>query len=219
MVKAVVFDLDGTLLNTLEDLADSVNYTMRHFHLPEKTIDEVRTSVGNGGRKLMERVIPGGSAHPEFEKIFAFYTPWYENHCQIKTRPYEGVIELLRLLKKRGIGTAIVSNKGDGAVQELYDLYFRDLVDTAVGEREAMGIRRKPCPDTVLEAVRRLGCGPEEAVYVGDSEVDYETARAAGMPCVLVTWGFRTAQDLQALHPDFLIDRAEDFRKLPMFKD
>ena len=214
MVKAVIFDLDGTLLNTLDDLADSVNHTMRHFKLPEKTVDEVRRSVGNGGRKLMERVIPGGNSHPRFEEILAYYTPYYQSHCRIKTAPYDGIMDLLTRLKQQGIASAIVSNKGDGAVQELYRQYFSELVSTAVGEREAQGIRKKPCPDTVLEAVKRIGCSVGEAVYVGDSEVDAQTALAADMRCVLVSWGFRDRPELEALQPDALIDSPEELLKL-----
>ncbi len=208
MIKAVIFDLDGTLLNTLEDLTDSVNAALAHFDLPAKSIEYVRESIGNGGRMLISKVVPGGEEHPCFEQILEYYVPYYQSHCKIKTRPYDGIPEAMRALKDMGIRMAIVSNKGDGAVKELASVYFQDLAAEAVGERE--GIRRKPWPDSVLEAMRLLKCGPDEVLYVGDSEVDHQTAMAAGIPDVLVTWGFRPAEDLRELGSAYLIDRPEE---------
>lgn len=208
MIKAVIFDLDGTLLNTLEDITDSVNAAMRQFELPEVSLEKVRSSVGNGGRVLISKVVPEGEANPRFEEILGYYVPYYEGHCRIKTRPYDGILEMMGVLRDMGLKMAIVSNKGDGAVKELAAIYFQELVAEAVGERE--GIRRKPWPDSVLEAMRLLACGPDEVLYVGDSEVDHETAQAAGIPDVLVTWGFRPAQDLAKLGSAYLIDRPEE---------
>ena len=155
MKKAVIFDLDGTLLNTLEDIADSVNASLRHFSLPEVTLEKVRESVGNGGRTLMERVVQGGSAYERFEELLEYYVPYYQAHCRIKTAPYSGICEAMSELKAMNIKMAIVSNKGDGAVKELADAYFGNLCETAVGERD--GIRRKPAPDSVIEAMKLLG--------------------------------------------------------------
>ena len=207
MYKAAVFDLDGTLLNTLEDIAASVNHTMEKYGFPRKTLDEVRMGVGNGGRKLMERCLPMGAEQPGFEEILTYYSGYYQAHCAIETKPYDGIMPMLETLKNQGVKMAIVSNKGDGAVKALAEEHFRGLIDQAVGERE--GIRRKPCPDTVLEAMRLLGCGPEETLYVGDSDVDYHTAANAGIHVALVTWGFRNRGELEALQPEHLIDRAQ----------
>ena len=204
MYKSVIFDLDGTLLNTLEDLTDSVNAALRAFSLPERSIDDVRRSVGNGGRNLMRCVVPGGEKHPAFEQILAWYVPYYEAHCRIKTRPYDGIMPLLQALHDAGIPMAIVSNKGDGAVRALAAEHFGGLIGQAVGERE--GIRRKPFPDSVLEAIRLLHADPERTLYVGDSEVDQTTAANAGIDVALVTWGFRDRTSLEALHPKYLID-------------
>ena len=212
MIRAMIFDLDGTLLNTLDDLADSVNAAMREFSLPLKNIDEVRDNVGNGGRRLIAGVVPGGETNPRFEEILAYYVPYYQAHCRIKTKPYDGVLPLLAKLREEGILLAIVSNKGDGAVKELSREYFQDLVCEAVGERE--GIRRKPAPDSVAEAMRLMQVTPEETLYIGDSEVDYETAANAGVPCALVTWGFRGREALAQIHPDYLIDHPQQLTKL-----
>ena len=208
----VVFDMDGTLLNTLDDIADGVNYILRQYQYPEKSLDEVRRAVGNGARQLMRLMLPGGEENPRFDQILKEYGAYYQAHCQEKTRAYEGIPELLGALKEKGVKLAIVSNKGDGAVKELNRQYFAENIETAVGERP--GIRRKPEPDSVLEALRILGSTRERALYVGDSEVDYDTAKNGKMACVLVSWGFRTREQLEALHPDYLIDRPEQFLTL-----
>ena len=210
--KAVIFDMDGTVLNTLEDIADCVNAVLTRFSLPEKSLEEVRQAVGNGVRHLMRCVIPGGESHPRYQEILAYYVPYYQAHCQNKTRAYDGIETAMKQLKAAGYRMAIVSNKGDGAVKELNRLYFAQLVDEAIGERE--GIRRKPAPDSVLEAVRLLGCSVDEAVYVGDSEVDLDTAANAQMPVIGVSWGFRGHAFLEQLHPDYLIDTPEELPAL-----
>lgn len=193
----VIFDLDGTLLDTLEDLADAVNYALRANHMPERTMDEVRRFVGNGVRLLMIRAVPGGEENPCFEDAFALFKSYYGAHCNDNTKPYDGVVGLLRVLKEKGYAVAIVSNKMDSAVKELSSLYFEGLVPVAIGERE--GIRRKPAPDTVFAALRELGKTADTAVYVGDSDVDLTTAENAGMPCISVLWGFRD-KDFLAEH-------------------
>ena len=196
--QTYIFDLDGTLLDTLGDLAASVNYAMRTHGMPEHTVDEVRLFVGNGVRRLMERAVPGGAAHPAFEAAFATFRRHYMEHSLDTTRPYEGILELLQELKRRGRHTAVVSNKFDAATKELCRHFFPDTIDVAVGEHEAEGIRKKPAPDTVLQALSQLGVGQEGAVYVGDSDVDIQTARNSGLPCISVLWGFRDREFLLA---------------------
>jgi len=211
-IKAVIFDLDGTLLDTLRDLAASVNYALRQFGMPEHTIDEVRLFVGNGVRKLMERAVPDGSCNPRFEDVFATFRQHYMQHSLDTTRPYPGIPELLRQLKDRGYLLAVVSNKMMAATQELVAHFFPEI-SVAIGENEAAGIRKKPSPDTVCEALRQLGVTSAEAVYVGDSDVDVATARNSGLPCVSVLWGFRDRSFLEAhgattfiSHPSELTD-------------
>ena len=196
--QTYIFDLDGTLLDTLGDLAASVNYAMRTHGMPEHSVDEVCRFVGNGVRRLMERAVPGGAAHPEFEAAFATFRRHYMEHSLDTTRPYEGIPEMLQELKRRGRHTAVVSNKFDAATKELCRHFFPDTIDVAVGEHEAEGIRKKPAPDTVLQALSQLGVGQEGAVYVGDSDVDIQTARNSGLPCISVLWGFRDREFLLA---------------------
>ena len=196
--QTYIFDLDGTLLDTLGDLAASVNYAMRTNGMPEHSVDEVCRFVGNGVRRLMERAVPGGAAHPAFEAAFATFRRHYMEHSLDTTRPYEGIPEMLQELKRRGRHTAVVSNKFDAATKELCRHFFPDTIDVAVGEHEAEGIRKKPAPDTVLQALSQLGVGQEGAVYVGDSDVDIQTARNSGLPCISVLWGFRNREFLLA---------------------
>lgn len=194
--QAILFDLDGTLLDTLDDLRDACSYALGAVGEPPRTREEVRRFVGNGLGKLMERAIPGGREHPRFQEALAVLQRYYEQHNQVKTRPYEGVLPLLEALKREGYALAIVSNKPDASVKALSALYFGGLVSVAIGERE--NVRRKPAPDTALEALRLLGADKSAALYVGDSEVDVETARNAGLPCLSVTWGFRERDTLEA---------------------
>ena len=189
--KTFIFDLDGTLLDTLGDLAAAVNYALRTHGMPEHSIDDVRRFVGNGVRKLMERAIPDGAANPQFDETFATFRQYYMTHSLDTTRPYEGIPETLAALKERGCRLAVVSNKMMAATQELCQHFFPDTIEVAIGENEAEGIRKKPAPDTVFAALRQLGVGEEGAVYVGDSDVDLETARQSGLPCISVLWGFR----------------------------
>lgn len=195
-MKAVVFDLDGTLLNTLEDLADATNWALRKNGMSERALEEVRYFVGNGVRKLIERAVPDGEQNPLFEQTFEDFKRYYVVHCQDKTCLYDGVPEMLRALKARGFRLAIVSNKLQAGVDELYERYFRDTVEVAIGERPE--VRRKPAPDMVELALRELGVTKEEAVYVGDSDVDLATARNSGLPCISVLWGFRDRHFLEA---------------------
>lgn len=191
MKKAVIFDLDGTLLNTLDDLADSTNYALSRFGYPTRTIEEVRQFVGNGVAKLIERAIPEGKNNPNFEKCLAIFKENYAQNMYNKTAPYNGIIEMLSNLKSKGIKIAVVSNKFDLAVKELCKKYFEGFIDFAAGENEAQGIRKKPAPDTVISVLNEFNFASEDAVYVGDSDVDIMTAKNSKMPCISVTWGFR----------------------------
>ena len=185
-----IFDLDGTLLDTLQDLATSVNYALRQHAMPEHSIDDIRRFVGNGVRKLMERAVPDGAQNPLFESAFATFRQYYMQHSLETTRPYDGIPEMLDELKRRGCRIAVVSNKMMAATQELIAHFFPQI-EVAIGEHEAEGIRKKPAPDTVREALRQLGVTTKNAVYVGDSDVDIETAYNSGLPCISVLWGFR----------------------------
>jgi phosphoglycolate phosphatase len=197
MFNIYVFDLDGTLLDTLQDLANSVNYALRQHGMPEHSVDDIRRFVGNGVRLLMERAVPDGARNPQFEETFATFRQHYMQHSLDTTRPYDGIPELLHELKARGCKLAVVSNKMMAATQELCAHFFPEI-EVAIGEHEAEGIRKKPAPDTVCEALRQLGCDKHGAVYVGDSDVDIMTARNSGLPCVSVLWGFRDRQFLTA---------------------
>ena len=194
--KTYIFDLDGTLLSTLNDLASSTNYALRWAGMPERTIEEVRMFVGNGVKLLMERAIPEGVNNPNFEETYAKFREHYMEHNLDTTRPYDGVPELLHELKRRGKHLAIVSNKFYAATQDLAKHFFPDTIEVAIVERE--NIRKKPAPDTVLEALRQLNVSKEDAVYIGDSDVDIMTAKNCGLPCISVLWGFRDK--------DFLIE-------------
>ena len=189
--KTYIFDLDGTLLDTLGDLAASVNYALRTHGLPEHSIDDVRRFVGNGVRRLMERAVPDGADNPLFEEAFATFRRYYMEHSLDTTRPYEGIPEALAALKAHGCHLAVVSNKMMAATQALCSHFFPDTIEVAIGEHEAEGIRKKPAPDTVIAALKALGVGKEDAVYVGDSDVDIQTACNSGIPCISVLWGFR----------------------------
>ena len=197
--------MDGTLLNTLYDLTDAVNWSLEKFGQPTRSIEEVKAFVGNGLRNLMLQAVPNGEENPVFENLFEFFREYYKSHCNIKTVPYEGIIELMKELKGRGIKMAIVSNKIDSGVKELNQIHFSEFVDIAIGERE--GIGRKPAPDSVNEALRLLEVDKEHAVYVGDSDVDIQTAQNAAIRCVSVSWGFRDEAFLMEHGAGIMIDR------------
>lgn len=208
MYNTYIFDLDGTLLSTLGDLAASCNYALRTNCMPERTIDEVRVFVGNGVKKLMERAVPNGEGNPAFEKTYSDFRKHYMEHNLDTTKPYDGVMDLLKELNSRGKKVAVVSNKFYAATQELCRHFFGNLVQVAIGERE--DIRKKPAPDTVIEAMRQLGVTSEGAVYIGDSDVDIETARNSGMPCISVLWGFRDRDFLLQHGATTLVDTPAD---------
>lgn len=195
-VRAIVFDLDGTLLDTLEDLANAANWALRRNGMPERSLAEIRQFVGNGVRRLIERAVPEGTDEALFERTFDDFKRYYVNHCQERTCLYDGIPELLCVLKERGYRLAIVSNKLQAGVDELYERYFRDMVEVALGEQPQW--QRKPAPDMVLEAMKRLGVTADEAIYIGDSDVDMATARNSGLSCISVLWGFRDRDFLVA---------------------
>ena len=207
-----IFDLDGTILNTLEDLADSTNYALKTCGYPERTMDEVRQFGGNGIRKLMERAVPEGTPVEEIDRVHETFTAHYKVHCADKTRPYDGIMELLQNLKKDGCKLAVVSNKADYGVQELCKQYFDGVFDFAVGERE--GIRKKPAPDSVNEVLKTLGCSRDRAVYIGDSDVDIQTAANAQMDHIIVEWGFRDVPFLIAKGAKVLVEKPEEILEI-----
>ena len=188
--KTYIFDLDGTLLDTLNDLHASCNYALRTHGMPERSLEEVKQFVGNGVKKLMERAIPNGLENPLFEETLQTFRQHYLLHNLDTTLPYPGIMEMLQQLKAQGKRIAVVSNKFYAATQDLCKHFFGDTIQVAIGERE--DIKKKPAPDTVLEALRQLQVTRQDAVYVGDSEVDVETARNSGIPCISVLWGFRS---------------------------
>lgn len=209
--NTVIFDLDGTLLNTLDDLRDSVNVIMQKYGFPQYSIDQIRNFVGNGVGKLIERTVPGGMENENFESALADFKNYYTEHCQIKTKPYDGVLNLMKILYHRGFKLAIVSNKNDAAVKELNEIYFSQYTKAAIGDRK--GANRKPAPDAVFAALKELGSKKENAVYVGDSEVDYETAVNSGLDCILVSWGFRDRELLKGFEGAVVADDCEDLLK------
>lgn len=209
--RLLIFDFDGTVLNTLEDLCGSLNEILRRNRFPERTLNETRHFVGNGIRKLIERAVPEGTSEETIDRLFQEFLPYYEAHCAEKTAPYPGIPELLSRLKKEGFLTAVVSNKADPAVQILCETYFKGLFDIAVGEKP--GIARKPAPDMVDEVLGCLKVSKKEAVYIGDSEVDLKTAENAGLPCIGVDWGFRGADFLREHGADCIVFTPEELRK------
>ena len=207
--KAVLFDMDGTLLDTLDDMTDAVNATMKRSGYPERTREEVRQFVGNGVTRLLELALPGGANDPHFDEAVAAYRTYYASHSEGKTGPYPGVPELVRKLTDAGIACAVVSNKPDLTTKLLAEKFF-PLIRVAAGENEAAGIRRKPAPDMVFAAVRELGLSTADCVYVGDSEVDLETGRAARMDVISVLWGFRDREVLEKAGARMLVRTPEE---------
>lgn len=205
----VIFDLDGTLLDTLDDLMTAVNYVMKKYGYPLHSKGAIRTFVGNGVVHLIACAVPGGIDNPDFEACLADYRAYYETHTMQFTKPYDGVMDLIHKLKEEGYKLAVVSNKQDVATKSLCAKCFPE-VSLAMGEMESKGIRRKPHPDMVLEAIRQLGSEKERCCYIGDSEVDIATARNTGIDCISVTWGFRTAEELCKNGAQLLADNTAD---------
>jgi phosphoglycolate phosphatase len=207
-INTVIFDMDGTVLNTLDDLTTSVNYTMEKFGFPKITLEEYRRAVGNGIRKAIELTVPEGTSQEVIDEMVPVFKEHYDVHCLDKTGPYAGIIELMRELKKRGYKIAIVSNKIDSAVKELNQKFFFEVVEVAIGEQD--GIKRKPAPDMVVKAMDELGSSADEAVYIGDSEVDFATAKNSNLPCISVLWGFRDKAYLEEIGANIFAEEPSD---------
>lgn len=188
-INTILFDMDGTVLDTLDDLTDSVNHVLAIRRMPLRTREEYRQFFGNGIRYALSQAVPENTEAAVIDEMIPVFKAYYDRHCLDKTRPYDGIPDLMRALKKQGYKLAIVSNKIDSAVKELNDRFFAEYVDAAMGETR--DIRRKPAADMVMAALTALNSTREETVYVGDSEVDLETARNAGIPCITALWGFR----------------------------
>ena len=205
--QTAVFDLDGTLLDTLEDLYLATNAALERHSLPRRSRDEVRLFVGNGVEMLIRRAVPAGTDEETILAVLADFKTTYAAICEDHTKPYDGILDMLAALRERGIRMAVVSNKFDAATKKLCEKYFGDLVEVAIGERA--GVRKKPAPDTVHEALKELGVTAEGAVYIGDSDVDIQTARNCGMPCISVTWGLRDEDFLIENGAKALVDTPE----------
>ena len=210
MKVGILFDLDGTLLSTLEDLTDSINHTLRAYHCPERTLAEVKGFIGNGARNLIARSLPGKESDPPFEEVFADYKAYYATHNQIKTHPYEGILEALEEIR-REFPVAVVSNKHDTATKPMCKAYFGEEI-FALGERP--GCPKKPAPDMLRQAMAAIGV--DTCIYVGDSEVDILTAKNAKMYSVGCSWGYRPREVLSETGADVIID--EPTQILDIFK-
>lgn len=207
-----VFDLDGTILDTLCDLRNSVNFALSKNGLPLRSTEEIRAFVGNGIRLLIERSVPENTPVEITDNCFMDFKEHYSKNSAVFTKPYDGIVDVINELKNSGVKTAVVSNKADFAVQELVAEYFPDSFLFATGERE--GVRRKPSPDSVFEAIKELDGDKNKTVYIGDSEVDIETSRNAGVSCIAVTWGFRSKEVLESLKPEYIIDEPSGIKEI-----
>lgn len=208
--QAVLFDMDGTLLDTLSDMHDAVNHILLENGWPQRTLEEIRAFVGNGAAKLMERALPEPIAPQRFHEILVSYKDWYQAHNCVKTAPYPGIPEILAELEKMGVKTAVVSNKPDATTKALAEKFFPGM--PALGQRD--GVDPKPSPALVAQALSDLGVRPENAVYVGDSEVDVATARNAGLPLIAVSWGFRGREKLEIAGAERIADTAPQLLKM-----
>ena len=208
--RYAIFDLDGTLLYTLDDLTDSMNYMLGKHNFPLRTRNEVRNFVGNGVRKLVERAIPTEyKADDEFiDKFYDDFSLYYNSHSDIKTSPYPGTIDMLDKLLENGFDIAIVSNKIDSAVKSLSTKFFGERIKSAIGEKPS--VRHKPEPDMVFMAMEEMGADKENSIYIGDSEVDIQTAKNAGIPCISVLWGFKDRKFLEDSGATVIVESMEE---------
>jgi len=204
MYKAYIFDMDGTILNTIDDLTDSTNYAMEKMGYQTYTVEDVKGFVGNGIMRLILNAVPEGISEEDVKKTHSYFMEHYLVHCKDKTGPYDGIKDLLKFLKEKGKKLAVVSNKADAAVKILADEEFPGLFDIAIGEKE--GINKKPARDMVDIALKELGCDRSEAVYIGDSEVDFKTSVNSELDCILVSWGFRDRKVLETFGAKYLVD-------------
>ena len=212
IIKTIVFDMDGTVLNTIDDLTVSMNYVLDKFNMPGHTMEEYRMFFGNGIEFALRKSVPEDTPSDVIKEMISVFKEHYDIHCLDNTKPYDGILSLMNELKQQGYKMAIVSNKIDSAVKELNEKFFSGVVDVAIGEKP--GIKRKPAPDTVLEALKELKSNINEAVYVGDSEVDFATAQNSGLPCISVLWGFRDRKYLEDIGADTFAEKPEDIIKL-----
>lgn len=212
MNKMVIFDLDGTLLDTLDDLCNSVNYSLRTNNFPERSLAEVRTFVGNGIRLLIERSVPEGTSKELIDKTFECFKTYYAVHCNDKTKTYPGVMDMLKELKKNGYKIAVLSNKAQYAVTKLCDIYFNNLLDDAVGARE--NVAKKPSPDALYICAENNNINLNNVIYVGDSDVDVATANNAGVRGIAVTWGFRSRELLIKCGAKNLADNTDELLQI-----
>lgn len=206
--NTIIFDLDGTLLNTIVDIKDSVNYALDKCGFPKRSLDEINSFVGNGTDDLIKKAVPSNTTKDELSNCTQIYRKHYKNNMDNKTTPYDGILEMITKLKDDGYKLAVVSNKFDSAVKTLCKKYFFDFLEVAIGESSS--VKRKPAPDTVFEAMKELDSKKEDCVYVGDSDVDVNTAHNAGIECIGVSWGFRGRQVLEKEGANYVIDRPEE---------
>lgn len=211
MKKTLIFDLDGTVLNTLRDLQNSVNFALNSYNFPLKSTEEIRKSVGNGLGMLIRRCLPSDADDRTVDAVLAAMKAHYRLHCHDETKPYPGIPALLKRLHAEGYRIALVSNKADAMTKELHRVFYPDLIHVAIGETER--VRRKPAPDMVFEALRQLGAETSDAICIGDSEVDIQTAKNAGLPCLSVGWGFRSEAELQAAGAERVFQTTNDLYK------
>lgn len=209
--KAVLFDMDGTLLDTLEDLCDSTNHALAQMGYPLRGIEEIRRFIGNGAEKQIRRAVPEGTSEGKIMETLAAFRAYYQDHCQIKTKVYDGLLDVLSELKEKGVKMAVVSNKPDAAVKKLSREYFGDRLDYAIGPSD--GVRCKPYPDMAEEALKALGVEKKDAVFVGDSEVDVQTGLNAGLDVIAVSWGFRSRQVVIEAGAKMIADDAGELEK------
>lgn len=212
--QLAIFDLDGTLLDTLLDLAAAINAALKASGYPERSVDEVRSFVGDGIRKLIKRAVPVGTDEAGIARVHADFTAYYRVHSADRTVPYAGIVEMLAALRQRGVKTAVLSNKVDRATKALCEGYFAGLFDIVAGEREGEGIPKKPAPEGVFAILRAMGIPAEGAVYIGDSDVDIKTARNAGLDEILVSWGFRDVGFLRQNGARNIVDTAKELEAL-----
>lgn len=210
--KAVIFDMDGTILNTLEDLKNATNYSLRQFGMPERSLEEVRMFVGNGIRKLVERAVPSGTSEEKIAQILDVFLEYYEIHSADNTSPYPGILELVEKLKKSGIKTAVSTNKADVPAQELGREYFNGIFDLIVGQQD--GLKVKPAPDSVNKILSILDIQKKDAIYIGDSDVDVQTAKNSGLDFIGVSWGFRGREFLEKNGAKNIVDNANEILDL-----
>ncbi len=208
MNKMVIFDPDGTLLNTLEDLCDSVNYALKTNGLPERSIEEVRNFVGNGIRLLIERSVPANTTKDITDKTFECFKAYYGLHCNDKTKTYPGIINMLKKVKANGYKTAVLSNKAQYAVTKLCNIYFDNVIDIAIGAKE--NIPKKPAPDALFMCAKEQNIDLKNIIYVGDSDVDVATAKNAGVTGIAVTWGFRSRETLKKCGAEILVENTKE---------